>query len=86
MAKFFRNRTSDEWRAVLFAFGYHWTNNRGDDQVWVNPKSKIAVLVPSRNESLLLPTSESMARKICIGLKISKKEILKWWKENGYSE
>jgi hypothetical protein len=85
MAKFFRNRTANEWRAALSAFGYRWANNRGDDQVWTHPKSQIAVLVPSRNEVLLLPTSTSMARKVSLGINIHKRDILKWWKENGYS-
>lgn len=86
MARFFRNRRADEWRAVLTAFGYKWKNNQGDDQVWTNEKYGIAVLVPSRNEELLLPTSDSMARKVSMCLGIKKKEILVWWKENGFGE
>jgi len=86
MARFFRNRRADEWRAVLTAFGYKWKNNQGDDQVWTNEKYGIAVLVPSRNEELLLPTSDSMARKVSMCLVIKKKEILVWWKENGFGE
>ena len=86
MARFFRNRTANEWRAVLEAFGYRWTNNKGDDQIWTHKNSVFAVLVPSRNETLLLPTSESMARKIRLGIGVQKKDILKWWKENGYGD
>lgn len=86
MARFFRNRRANEWRAVLEAFGYKWTNNNGDDQVWTHPKSGIAVLVPSRNEEMLLPTSDSMARKVHLCLGIQKKEILKWWKDNGFGD
>lgn len=86
MARFFRNRRADEWRAVLTAFGYKWKNNQGDDQVWAHEKYGIAVLVPSRNEELLLPASDSMARKVSLCLGIKKKEILVWWKENGFGE
>lgn len=86
MARFFRNRTANEWRAVLVAFGHKWKNNKGDDQAWTHENSTIAVLVPSRNETLLLPTSASMARKVCLWIGVQKKEILKWWKENGYGE
>jgi len=85
MAKFFRNRDANEWREVLEAFGYKWTNSNGDDQVWTHEESNIAVLVPTRNESLLLPTSVSMARKVSMCLGIKKKDILKWWEENGHS-
>ena len=86
MAKFFRNRTADEWRALLIAFGYTWTNNQGDDQVWIYKGKGFAVLVPSRNETLLLPTSDSMARQVSTCLGIKKKKLLEWWKDNGYSE
>lgn len=54
--------------------------------MWTNEKYGIAVLVPSRNEELLLPTSDSMARKVSMCLVIKKKEILVWWKENGFGE
>jgi len=86
MARFFKNRTANEWRALLGGLGYHWTGNNGDDQVWVRDGSGFAVLVPTRNEDIILPTSMDMARKVSLGCGISKKDILKWWKENGFGE
>ena len=87
MAKFFRNRSSEEWRAVLEGLGFRWTNNDGDDQVWTYENHpNIAVLVPSRNEDIIIPTAMDMARKICICKGIKKKDILAWWKKNNYGE
>jgi len=86
MARFFRNRTANEWRAVLTAFGFHYKHNNGDDEVWAHKNSSMIILVPSRNEDILLPTSLDMARKLCIAKDMKKKEILRWWKKNGYGE
>jgi hypothetical protein len=61
-------------------------HNNGDDQVWKREGSGIVILVPDRNEGMILPTSMDMARKMTLGAGISKKDILKWWKENGFGE
>jgi hypothetical protein len=88
MAKFWRNRTSREWKAVLETYGFEpfYTRNSGDDEVWRKGDSNIAILVPSRDsEVLILPTSAAMARSAAKN-GLSKKEILQWWKDNGYGE
>ena len=86
MARFFKNRTANEWRALLAAHGYKWIHNNGDDQVWKLVGNGIVILVPDRNEGMILPTSMDMARKMGLGAGTSKKDILKWWKENGFGE
>jgi predicted RNA binding protein YcfA (HicA-like mRNA interferase family) len=86
MAKRFRNRTSEEWRAVIRGLGFQWVNSNGDDEVYTHNKCDLAVLVPMRNEDIIMPTSIDMARKVEICLGIKKKDIIKWWKDNGFSE
>jgi hypothetical protein len=88
MSKFFKNRTADEWRAVLTGLGFKWTTGDGDDEGYTHPEAKaqIVVFVPNRNETIILPTSLSMARKVTLARGVSKKEINKWWKDNGYGE
>ena len=85
MAKYFRNRTANEWRKVLDAKGFKWINNSGDDEVWSKEGFYIFILVPSRNETIPMGTSDSMARK-AVRCGLPKKEILQWWKENGFGE
>ena len=86
MSKYFRNRKASEWRTVLIAFGYKHINSNGDDQVWAKEGCNQVVLVPGRDsEVIILQTAMDMSRKVgkC---GISKKDVLKWWKENGYGE
>ncbi len=86
MAKYFRNRKSFEWKAVLTFFGFKRIHTRGDDQVWAKEECSQVVLVPDRDsEIIIIPTAMDMVRKIgrC---GISKKDILSWWKENQYGE
>ena len=90
MARFFRNRKAIEWKALAKAFGLEIVNNNrdGDDEVWGRKnKSGIVILIPSRdNEVVILPTAMTMARKFQLLLSISKKDILKWWVDNGFGE
>lgn len=86
MAKHLRNRTAKEWEALLKGLGFTWSNSDGDDMVFKHPDCNIAVLVPMRNETIILPTSDSMARKTCQCLIIKKKDLFKWWKDNGFGE
>jgi hypothetical protein len=86
MAKYLRNRNSKEWRVALEHFGYKMVDYDGDDQVWKKDGCNTPVLVPNRNESIIITTANYMARAMVACCKIKKKDIIKFWKENGYSE
>lgn len=84
MARRFRNRTSKEWRALLVGLGFRLSNSVGDDEVYTHEKCGLAILVPMRNDDIILPTSMDMARKVELCLGIKKKDIINWWEKNGY--
>lgn len=86
MPRRFSNRKAKEYKAVLKAFGYSIVGYNGDDQIWKREGYTQTVRVPDRdNEDIIIPTSMEMLRKIAMA-GISKKEILAWWKNNGYGD
>ena len=87
MAKNFRNREPEDWRAVLAGLGFKYSANDGDDQVWKHENNpRIIVLVPCKNnKEVIISTAYSMIRAIEL-VGFSRKEIKKWWKDNGYGE
>lgn len=86
MPKFFRGRKSREVRAFLNAHGFVLQASHGDDDVYSRPGYEYTVKIPNRdNEEIPIGTMDYI--KNCIEkCGISRKEILKWWKENDYGD
>lgn len=85
MPRFFRGRTSKEVRKFLEENGFVQMNNNGDDAIYAHPDSNYPVKIPDRNEVIPVGTMDSI-KKIIIKAGFSRKDILKWWKDNGYGE
>jgi predicted RNA binding protein YcfA (HicA-like mRNA interferase family) len=85
MSKFFRNRKSIEVRKFLEANGYKLVNANGDDDIYAHPNCNYTVKIPQRNETIPTGTMDHM-RKMIMKNGFSKKDILNWWKNNGYGE
>ena len=85
MPKYFKARKAEEVKKFLEAKGYKMVNYDGDDEIWALPNCQYTVKVPSRNEEIPNGTMDYMRKMICLcGFK--RKDILDWWKENGYNE
>lgn len=87
MSKHFKNRTAKEWRLFLEAHGYKFINQHGDDKIYAHPECMYVIKVPDRDsEVIILTTSDYMARAVTRCGKIARKDILKWWSNNGHGE
>jgi len=86
MAKYFRGRKSFEIRAFLEAHGFILQATHGDDDVYRRPGYQYTVKIPNRNnEDIPIGTMDYVKR--CIrNCGIAPKDILRWWKENGYGD
>lgn len=85
MPKFFRARTSKEVVAFLVAHGYKHTNTNGDDDIYAKDNCAYPVKVAHRNEVIPMGTMDYIRQIIQKGGH-SRKDILNWWKNNGYGE
>lgn len=85
MAKYFRARKQKEVVAFLVANGFKVVNSDGDDDIWSKDGYEYTVKVPQRNEDIPMGTMDYM-RKMIQECGYTKKDILNWWKDNGYGE
>ncbi len=85
MPKFFRNRCAEEVKALLEAWGYEWKASDGDDAIYSKTGYTITVKVPIRNEDIRNGTMDYIKKCLCRN-GANRKDILKWWKDNGYGE
>jgi len=85
MAKFFHNRCAEEVKKLLEAWGYRWTASNGDDAIYTKEGCSYTIKVPVRNETIPNGTMDYI-KKCLVRNGATRKEILTWWKENGYGE
>ena len=85
MPKFFKARRAEEIKKFLEANGYKLVNHNGDDEIWIKDGCNYTVKIPSRNETIPNGTM-SYIKKMIRHCGISNKEMLKWWKENGFGD
>lgn len=85
MPKFFRARKAEEIKKFLEAHGFRVVNHNGDDEIWAKDTCTYTVKVPSRNEIMKIGTM-TYIKKMISYCGISNKEMLKWWKDNGYGD
>ena len=85
MSKRFRNRRADEVKAFLEASDFKWINNNGDDAIYALNNNLYTVKVPIRNEFIPNGTMDYI-KKMIEKNGISRKDILEWWKNNGYGD
>lgn len=88
MAKRFKNRRAEEINDYLDAHGFFIQNVKGDDRIYVRQDYAYTVKTPDRkNETVPQGTMDSILH--CIGkcgIKDPKKDVLRWWEENGYGD
>ena len=85
MPRFFRNRKAEEVKKFLEAHGYRAVHMRGDDEIWAKGGCQFTVKLPSRNETMPDGTMDYVKRMMNM-CGHSRKEILAWWKKNGFGE
>lgn len=85
MSRFFRNRKSNEIRAYLEAHGYKLVSRNGDDDIYAKDGYGYTVKIPNRNEVIPNGTMDSIKRMIVLN-GTTRKNILNWWKENGFGD
>ena len=85
MAKRFRNREANEVRDFLAKNGFRCVSTNGDDDIYALGENQYTVKIPNRNEDI--PTGTMMyIVKMIEKNGITRKEILIWWKDNGYGD
>ena len=85
MPKYFRARKSNEVKDFLLANGFVLASRVGDDDVYEKIGYSYTVKIPNRNE-VIPDGTMSAVRKYIEKCGINRKEVLRWWKENGYGE
>jgi len=85
MPRYFKNRRQKEVVDFLIAHGYSIVGSNGDDDIWAEEACSFSVKVPNRNEVIPTGTMLYMVKMICKS-GLSKKDILKWWKDNRYGD
>ena len=86
MPKYFQARTAREIRAFLSDCQFNLASHCGDDDVYSRKGYKYTVKIPSRDSEVIPIGTMSQIRKCIRNCGIQDKEILKWWKENGFSD
>ena len=88
MSKRFKNRRAEEINDYLEAHGFFIQNVKGDDRIYARQGYGYTVKTPERkNEIVPQGTMDSILH--CIGkcgIKDYKKDVLGWWKDNGYGD
>ena len=85
MPKYFNARKAEEIKKFLEVKGFKLVNHNGDDEIWATSTCNYTVKLPSRNETMQDGTM-SHIKKCLRYCGIDPKEMLKWWKDNGYHE
>ena len=86
MPRYFRARTSKEIRAFLNANGFVFKVHHGDDDVYEKQGCQYTVKIPSRGkEEIPIGTMDSI-RKCIRRCGYKDKDILEFWKANGYGD
>lgn len=73
---------------MLAAFGYTHVSNKGDDEIWKHDNDlTLRILIPSRDKgTIIITTADYMLRNMQKCGAATKKEVLRWWVENGYGD
>jgi len=85
MPKFFRTRKAELVKKFLETKNFRLVNHNGDDEIWARDGWNYTIKLPSRNEEIPDGTMSSV-RKCMKHCGVDPKEMLKWWKENGFGE
>lgn len=86
MAKRFNGRCGRDYRVFLEAHGFSCVNGNGDDDIYERQGYGYTVKIPHR-DSEEVPTGTALQIVRCIEkCGISRKDVLKWWKDNGHGE
>lgn len=85
MPKYFHARKAEEIKKFLEVKGFKLVNHNGDDEIWALATSNYTIKLPSRNEEIPDGTMAHI-KKMLRYCGIDPKEMLLWWKNNGYHE
>jgi hypothetical protein len=85
MPKFFRARKAEIIKKFLETKEFYVGNTNGDDEIWVRDGWNYTIKLPSRNEEIPDGTMSSI-KKCMRNCGVDPKEMLEWWKKNGYGE
>ena len=86
MPKRFRCRRAKEYRAFLEAHGFSLANHHGDDDIYERHGYSYTVKIPNKNSEEVPSGTASFIVKCIEKCGIGRRDILAWWKENGFEE
>ncbi len=86
MSKFFRARRAREIRAFLIGNGFILESHHGDDDVYSRKGYGYTVKIPNRDSEVIPDGTMSSIKKCIRNCGFYDKDILRWWKDNGYGE
>lgn len=86
MARFFRARTAREIRAFLIANGFVRVVTHGDDDIYSRAGFQYTVKIPNRDREVIPDGTMSHIKKCIRKCGFVDRDILRWWKENGYGD
>lgn len=82
MARYLKNRSSDEIIAFLVVYKFYQKNIVGDDAIYCKKGWTLICKVTLNRKSTPIGTMQQIKR--CSGY--SSKKWSKWWRENGFGE
>lgn len=86
MAKYFRARRGGDFRAVLEAFGFYLQSYNGDDSIYARKGYGFTVKIPTRSSEEVPMGTADFIKKCIRKCGVDPKEVLEWWKDNGYGD
>lgn len=89
MAKYFKARRAKEVKTFLVANGFYLANPKGmtgDDDIYARKGYEYTVKIPSRDNEEIPMGTMFYINKCIVLCGFGRKDILNWWKANGYGE
>ncbi len=83
MPKFFRARKAEQIKKFLETKNFTIVNGNGDDEIWARTGWNYTIKLPCRNEEIPDGTMSNI-KKCMRRCGVDPKEMLQWWKENGF--
>ncbi len=85
MPKFFRARKAGLIKKFLETKNFRVVGTNGDDEIWAREGWNYTIKLPNRNEEIPDGTM-SFIKKCMRNCGVDPKEMLQWWKENGFGD
>ncbi|MEK7552275.1 MAG: hypothetical protein AAB534_02550 [Patescibacteria group bacterium] len=85
MPKFFRARKAEIIKKFLETKDFYLANTNGDDEIWARRGFNYTLKLPNRNEEIPDGTMSSI-KKCMRHCGVDPKEMLEWWKKEGYGD